>query len=184
MKNIRFGLLIVITAISLQSQSNARDAKLSDDELKMANLIVLHNNKMSSDEQMEDLYAQELPLHKIILNQGYTTKEKLSLIQGILDSKSIDINAQDADGRTALNLMIFYKGDPAIAQLLIDYKADVNKPDRFNESPLHNAIASEAIAIAKMLLKANANPSLKNDRLETPMSLARSPKTRALFGFE
>jgi ankyrin repeat protein len=129
---------------------------------------------------------KKLPLHEIILNQDHTTEEKLTLIKYILDNHMQDINAQDENGKTALNLITLYKGDHALAQLLItQYKADINKPDRFNISPLHNALANDQIEIARLLLEAGADKNLKNDSDEaTPIDLARSPKTNALLGIE
>ncbi len=131
-------------------------------------------------------YAQNLPVHAIILNQNYTTQEKLTKIRTALDAKQTDVNARDIGGKTALNLATFYNANPAIVQLLIvDYKADVNIPDLFNVSPLHNAIEKDEIEIAQMLLDAGADKKLKRDADDaTPVDLARSPKTRALFGFE
>lgn len=129
--------------------------------------------------------VQNLPLHDIILNQNYSTQDKLLLIKNILDNKIVDVNDQDVDGRTALNLVTFYKANPALARLLIEgYKANVNKPDRFNVSPLHNAIQYEEIEIAEMLLAADADRALKNDTQATPIDLARSLNTMALFGLE
>ena len=108
--------------------------------------------------------VQNLPLHDIILNQNYSTQDKLLLIKNILDNKIVDVNDQDVDGRTALNLVTFYKANPALARLLIEgYKANVNKPDRFNVSPLHNAIQYEEIEIADpvVLLGTFVKPIIK-----------------------
>jgi|GEM_PF-1791299 len=127
--------------------------------------------------------VQDLPLHDVILNQNYTIQDKINSIKNILDSKVVDVNKQDDNGKTALNLIAFYKADPILARLLIeDYKANVNKPDRFNVSPLHNAIQHDEVEIAEMLLAADADRTLKNDTLATPVDLARSPSTMAIFG--
>ena len=128
---------------------------------------------------------QDLPLHDIILNQNYSIQDKLNAVRNILDNKVVSVDQQDVDGRTALNLAVFYKSDPALAQLLIeDYKANVNKPDRFNVSPLHNAIKYEEIEVAEILLAADADRTFKNDTQATPVDLARSPNTMALFGLK
>lgn len=178
-KNIRFGLLITIAAISLQNQSDANNTKseaLSDDQLKAAHAITVQKN---------------LPLHEIILNmyhveerQNHSVQEKIKLMQNVLDHKAVDINKEDADGKTALVLATFYNADPTIIKFLIDNGAKVNQPDRFNETPLHNAIRNDEIQSAELLLEASADPDLKNDTLETPIDLARSPNTQALFGLE
>ena len=156
-KNMQLNLLLLVTTNLLQGQINADQKNI-----------------------------KELPLHKIILSQDYTTQEKINLIEGFLDDENIDINMQDMDGKTALNLITFYKGDPLLAELLIKkYKANVNTPDRFNVSPLHNAMEKEEIEIAKMLLDAGADQDLKNDADEiTPVDLARSEKTMSVPGIE
>ena len=170
-KNLRLSLLLLGTVILSQHQINAEQQTIN-----LGNALL----------QGQSLRTQELPLHKIVLNQDYTTQEKLDRIKDALDNKVVDVNAQDADGKTALNLITFYNSDAVLAQLLIvQYKANVNIPDRFNVSPLHNAIEKEEIEIAKMLLDAGADRDLKNDADEiTPVDLARSEKTMALLGLE
>ena len=171
-KKIRFGLLIAITTMITQCHIQSIN-DLSGEEIVQA-AITLHQK------------ATALPLHTIILDQNLSTDEKIQEMKDLLmnENKAIDINAQDAGGKTTLNLAAFYNADPAIIQFLINNKAKVNEPDRFNETPLHNAIAKEAIETAKILLAAGASPDLKNDKLETPIDLARSPNTKALFGLE
>ena len=171
-KNLRFGLLIAITTMFAQYHIQSSN-DVSGAEIVQA-AIALHQKVIA------------LPLHTIILDQNLSTDEKIQEMKDLLTNENeiIDINAQDAGGKTALNLSAFYNADPAIIQFLINNKAKVNEPDRFNETPLHNAIAKEAIETAKILLAAGANPDLKNDKLETPIDLARSPNTKALFGLE
>ncbi len=126
----------------------------------------------------------QFPLHDIIKNQDYATKQKLQLMQGVLDKKTVDINEQNDDGKTALNFVTFYKGDPAVAELLIEYGANVQTPDRFNQTPLHNAITYDEIEIARMLLEKGADPRFKNDAGLTSIDLARSQATQDLLGFK
>lgn len=154
-------------------------------------IMILHNQIQSlnqnsvQENNVEQVVEQkQLPLHDIIKNQQYTTAQKLKMMKKILDQKQVDINAQDAAGKTALNLVTFYKGDPAIAKLLIEYGANVNEPDLFNETPLHNAITKEDIVTAAMLLKDGANVRFENDKGVTPLDLARSQETIKLLGLE
>ncbi len=167
---MQYKSLIVVMAIFIQDYSQAMQ------------LDEIQENSVSHVQQD----AIKLPLHAIILNQIFTPQEKIRMMQAALKNQDLqlDINAQDENGRTALNLATYYKADPIIVQFLIVNKANINEPDRFNESPLHNAIRNEEIFIAKMLLDAGANVELKNDNELTPIDLARSSKTQALFGFE
>jgi len=83
-----------------------------------------------------------------------------------------------------LNLAIFYNENPAVIQFLINQGADVNIPDIFNETPLHNAIKKEDLKNANLLLQHGADVRFKNDQGQTPLDLARSLKTIALLGLE
>ena len=132
----------------------------------------------------ENVSKNKLPFHEIIKNQRYSLSEKLALIKKIADAKEVDINAQDANGKTALNLVIFYKGAPEIVKLLISSGADVNEPDLFNETPLHNAIRNEDITAAKILVAHGADVRFQNDKGLTPLDLAQSPTTMAVLGLQ
>lgn len=175
-KNIQFLLLIAISAISLHNQSDAKVEILNNDAM----VETLPNDQLKVlDTKTEQ---NTLPLHEIIRNRNISIQEKIRLMQSLLDHEGVNINEEDADGRTALVLATFFNADPIIVKFLIDHGAKVNQPDRFNETPLHNAVRHEEIESAELLLKAKADPALKNDTLETPIDLARSPNTTALFG--
>jgi len=127
-------------------------------------------------------FEQELPLHTIIKSQDSVQQKKHNLKDAL--EQGANINAQDPSGKTALNLALFLNQDPAIVQFLIqDCNADVNIPDSFNVSPLHNAIKKFEISNIIMLLKAKANIELKDDSdQQTPLDLAgRSPEVMNLF---
>jgi len=126
---------------------------------------------------IEYVHTKQLPLHKIIKNQTYSLSKKLALIQQILEQQKINVNMQDANGKTALNLAVFYKVAPEIVQLLIAYGADINQPDLFNETPLHNAIRNEDKTIAKILVESGADRKFQNDKGLTPLDLAQSSAT-------
>lgn len=138
----------------------------------------------SDQSNQQVVEKNNLPLHDIIKNQTLSTDQKLAMMQQLIDQKQVDINAKDATGRTALNLATFYNADPAVAKLLIDAGADVNEPDIFNETPLHNAISKQEMVVAAMLLKKGANKRFENDKNVTPLDLARSEKTIKLLGLE
>lgn len=173
-KTMRFRLLFLMTTIFVFNNLYSRD-----NQVKPINSVSLMHGIIKNSAA-----KVKLPLHEIILNQDLSIQEKLNLIQETLDNGTVDVNTTDPSGKTALNLVTFYKGDSLLAEILIKkYKADVNKPDRFNVSPLHNAIEKEEIEIAQMLLDAGADRYLKNDADEiTPVDLARSPNTIALLG--
>lgn len=69
-----------------------------------------------------------------------------------------DMNAKDDNGCTPLNYLaahIFHK-EKEIAELLITKGADVNAKDNRGWTPLHSALVSDAMDIARALIRAGA----------------------------
>ncbi len=145
LKNMRYACLVVIMAIGIQDYIRAI-ASTQDTMLP--------------------------PLHSIIFNQDLTPQEKIQMMQNALNDTA-DINAKDENGRTALNFAIFYKANPAVVQFLIKNKADVNEPDRFDQSPLHNAYRNGDMKSVQILIDSQANQDFKNDQNQLPRDLAQ-----------
>jgi ankyrin repeat protein len=126
---------------------------------------------------------QPLPLHEIIKSQNSVEQKKQALQHEL--AQGVTINMQDPSGKTVLNLALFLNQDPALVQFLIqDCQADVNIPDRFNVSPLHNAIKKFEISNIIMLLQAGAKIDEPKDDADqqSPLDLAaRSPEIMSLF---
>ncbi|MBP6869856.1 ankyrin repeat domain-containing protein [Candidatus Babeliales bacterium] len=143
-------------------------------------IVVTQSMNLLSIQPLSDIL--DLPLHAIILNQDYTVSDKLDMMQDLLDSKKVNIDARDRDGKTALNLATYYKKDPAIIEFLVQHGAEVNEPDLFNVTPLHNSIRYEEIPVAKILLAVGADENHKDDDGRTPMDLAQTKKTKDVLG--
>ncbi|MGZ6250811.1 MAG: ankyrin repeat domain-containing protein [Candidatus Chromulinivorax sp.] len=110
-------------------------------------------------------------LHEIILTQN-SIENKKNLLQQALDEGQ-DINVRNSTGVTPLNLAIMYNQDPEIIKFLLQQKANVNIPDDFNVSPLHNAVKKSPVSVIDMLLQAGADVHLKNEPdNQTPFDLA------------
>lgn len=127
------------------------------------------------------VHGSQFPLHAIIQDSKYTTSEQIKMIQSLLDTKNVDINAQNRDGKTALNLAIFLKKDLPLIEFLLKNGADVNIPDLFNVTPLMNAIKLYQYKVATLLLANGANVSYKNDNGYTAFDLASTPQIQALL---
>lgn len=61
-----------------------------------------------------------------------------------------------------------------IINLLLSKKANVNVPDRFNNTPLQTAAGSNNAELVKLLLMHGAHPNTVNNRGQTPLSVAES----------
>jgi len=138
----------------------------------------------NDDEQQIQKHEKYLPLHDIIKNPDFTIEDKQKELRRILEQKNVDINAQDADGRTALNLVTFYQSDPSLAEILIEFGANVNIPDIFNQMPLHPAVAKNNIEVIELLVQAGAETRFKNDEGLTPLDLARTDEAQSALGLE
>lgn len=80
-------------------------------------------------------------------------------------------NIQDITGCTPLNLAARH-GHKDIAQLLIQYNADIDKSDRFHYTPLHTAILNFQKPIVDILLSNGADPNRVDSFGRTPLFLA------------
>lgn len=152
-------------------------------------LLQLQSHYCADQEELENVVVEQgqqknLPIHDIIKDQTYTTDQKLNKIRKLLDQQEVDVNAQDTDGKTALNLITFLNGDSKIADFLIQSGADVNQPDNFNETALHNAVKKNAIKVIHLLVSDQADRDLKNDQNVTPVDLASSAQAIKALGFD
>lgn len=87
-----------------------------------------------------------------------------------LDS-DFDPNLEDTDGRTALFCTIY----PEIAELLLDYGADINHQDNDGDTALHYIFQSDLVSVKyiEMFLMHNPDVTLKNNQGLTVMDLFR-----------
>jgi ankyrin repeat protein len=112
---------------------------------------------------------------------------------GVLIGAGADVDAVAGDGKTALALSIF-NGNYAVASLLVDRKADVNKADAQRFTPLFWAVdrrnmetapnfpwmaTADPMPLIRKLLDAGANPNaLVNN---TPRARMREGSPRIVF---
>jgi len=144
-----------------------------------------HPDESEFIQQEASQNQSKLPLHTIIKDPSVTISQKHKILQKLLHDTSIDVNAQDADGRTAVNLLTFYQGDPSLINILVkEGKANVNIPDIFNQMPLHNAVAKNEINAIYILLDGGAETRFKNDEGLTPLDLARTDEAKEALGLE
>ncbi len=99
----------------------------------------------------------------------------------------VELNAKDAFGRTALMHAVtqvdpkgtlFYK---AIVELLIKYGAEIDAQDKAGDSALIHAAFHNKIPLVELLLNAHAGYTLKNNRGESTLSLAKKNADQTLL---
>src|SRR5262245_59152703 len=83
------------------------------------------------------------------------------------------------DGSTPLHLAAL-EGHSAIAQLLIDSRAEVNARGPRNETPLHLAMYDGHRELAELLLDHKADLNAQNSSGETPLHIAARKGHREL----
>ena len=93
------------------------------------------------------------PLHLAVM------RGELATVKLLLSADGVDINAQDANGKTALHYAARGPDDRTkkTAKALLAAGADPNICNSLGETPLHVAAKEGSVAVAKALIKARAN---------------------------
>lgn len=109
-------------------------------------------------------------LHESIKHTKDTTLTKLFINEGL------DVNAKNNDGDTPLSLLDSDKYQTNMMNVLLKNKANPNIPDKNGDTVLHKFARNGKLYPVKMLLKYGADPTLKNNKGETPLEAANSRK--------
>jgi ankyrin repeat protein len=122
------------------------------------------------------------PLHSfLIVNKGKENIVRLFL------SRGADINIPDDDGDTVLNCLAENsEASESMLELLLENKADVSLANHEGMTALHKLARSGLAAHVRILLKAGANPSVKDKHHRQPIQYAAKTNeatVRALLDF-
>jgi len=113
------------------------------------------------------------PLH---LAAGYNNLE----VAEYLLEQGADVNAQDKGGLIPLHNASSY-GHLDIAALLIRYNTIVNATDKWGFTPLHEASQKGRTQLCALLLAHGADPTLKNQEVQTPYDLSSADDVKCLL---
>lgn len=94
-------------------------------------------------------------------------------LRTVLREDPARVSAWSADGFTPLHYAAFF-GRPEAAQLLIEFRADIEAPARneqfaLHARPLHSAAAARQLEVAALLLDAGADPNATQHGGYTPL---------------
>jgi uncharacterized protein len=93
-------------------------------------------------------------------------------VTAILKQKRVRIDATNSMGLTALTAAAF-KGDVAVAKLLIAAKANVNHANASQQTSLMYAAMTGKLEMVKCLVESGATIDVKNEKGQSPISLAK-----------
>ena len=117
------------------------------------------------------------PLHSAVLYG------RLEVARVLLDH---DANAklETEGGETALHIVSRGEYDSeehrvGIARLLLEHGVDVHAPDKYLNTPLHQAALSGRLEITQLLLDYGANPNVENKQGRTPLHSASRSKQKS-----
>ena len=126
------------------------------------------------------VYYGRSEIRSLLLEKGYlpdhfeaAASGNFERITELLDDNRDLINTFSEDGFTPLGLACFF-GHQNIVKYLLEKGADVNirSNNNFRVMPLHSAVASKNIDIAKLLLEYGANANAKQQQDITPLHQA------------
>jgi glutaminase len=118
---------------------------------------------------------------------GLAADGNLEKLKELLENTSVDVNAADYDGRTAMHLAS-EEGHLEVVKYLIEKGASVNCVDRWGSTPLRGAIShlhQEVAAFLRqhkaMIKDANAGPGRDRDGVDAIRREEERDRLRALF---
>ena len=115
---------------------------------------------------MNEIKEKEMDIKTIIIAEKYTFDDYVSAIN---ESDDFDIN-QTSYGNTSLLQEAIKAEKYDIAMDLVRRKIDLNHQDRYGHTALHYLCAKpKCIELVEMILKAGANPNIKNENNMTPI---------------
>ncbi len=113
-------------------------------------------------------------LHDAVKSGDFNKVEELLSKKKIFGKKRFDVNEWDSNGDTPLLCAVFTsKGNEAIAQLLLDHGAEINRPTRRGgRTPLHVAALYGPVGLVNFLLERGADINAQGLSGKTPFYVA------------
>lgn len=104
-----------------------------------------------------------------------------NLLKFMLENVSMDINAQDHQGKTAMHYAVM-SGDVGMVKILLGHGANIDTQDHEGKTPLYDAVEKNHVAIADLLIDQGADKKLGTFENGTvPQDICRTQSMRKIF---
>ena len=113
------------------------------------------------------LINERRDMAKLLISKGAKVHFKVKALEGQM---------------SPLNVTLLH-GWKDIAELLLLNGVNPNESDYYSNSPLHNAVKIEDMEFIELLVKYGADLSIKNDRNQTVLDLAKEKGSNQIFDF-
>ncbi len=146
---------------------------------KQASLAAARDNTGLSAVLMA-MYYQRSEIAKLLVAHGIeldifeaSAVGDLEQVRVLSEANPEQVNAYNIDGFHPLGLACFF-GHLQVASLLVEKGAEINSPSRNPQSvmPLHSAVASRQVGIARMLIAHGADVNARQTQDFTPLHSA------------
>ena len=105
---------------------------------------------------------------------------KITSFYYFIKKYKIDINSKDSKDNTILHLATFFNSKKLFNFLLTVKKIKINARNKDGFTPLHFAVINQNKSMIKKLLMKGAKCNIKNDKLDTPIELAKKNKNQSI----
>ena len=102
-----------------------------------------------------------------------TMGNKMTSFFYFIEKYKININSKDVKDNTSLHLSTYFNSKKIFNFLLTNSKIDINAKNKEGFTPLHFAVMSQNKSMIKKLLIKGADCNIKNDKLLTPIDIAK-----------
>ncbi|XP_031430795.1 acyl-CoA-binding domain-containing protein 6-like [Clupea harengus] len=129
---------------------------------------------------VSSLYQEEMIREEDKNIFDYCRENNIEHITKAINSKKVDINITDEEGRAMLHWSCD-RGHKDLVSVLLLNKADINSQDNEGQTALHYASACEFADIVELLLKAGADPLIKDLEGSLPEEVTESSTISSLL---
>jgi len=153
----------------------AKEIKTPNQNLAKLKTSIKQISKLPIDLNMR-IYKGRTLLHYAIIGGN-------SGIINLLVKAGVNPNLCDDDFNTPLHFAIIKNEYFGVHELLKIKEVDVDAPSEFEQTPLHKAVIRGNLDIVKLLIKYGADPSLVDEKNESPLDYAKDENEEEIIKY-